>query len=259
MSVFALRQFSEEGEASSLILSYQDKVNSAEQMYDAAPRENDDPQKYRMLCVCARINSSCCYLLSRICNNISWIVGRAKEIFSKANEIPYFMTHPNLIISLLYRQRVKDAMANLQAIRTTTTLSKIEPCHSIEGNLNAEKKCRERVETLRKHKVQFDLLLNQGAPISQKFVDNLMKSPAPMQCVFDDFRKNFITFNGTGRLFSLKTFFQEEYSSCDPEIEIDVYRVNPDLIKRAISAPEKVLPAEGYRRAMLKKHKMMKG
>jgi hypothetical protein len=229
MSSLVLRRIPAVEEASIVDLSHQDLLKHES---DAVAQE-ENSQKCRMARTCARINSCCCYFLSRISNNILWVAGRACEI--KVNEIPYFLTHPGLIVSLLYRERVKAALANLQAIRITTTLSKIEPSHPIEGNWRAEQKCRERMEKLRDQKSRFDILLNRDAPISQAFIDDILKSTLPMQCVCDNFSKKFITFNGTGRLFSLKAFFLEEYPNCDPKIEIDVYRVNPGLIKKAIS------------------------
>jgi hypothetical protein len=229
MSIFALSKASQDERTSSLILPHQ--KNKAEQMPDDVSQETAS-QKCRMCCVCCRINSTCCSLQARISNNIRWMVARAKEI--KVKEIPYFLSHPSLIISLLYRQRVKDAIANLQPRRIITALSMIEPSHAIEGNLHAMIKCRARVLELNRHKAEFDSLLKQGAPISQQLADKLMKSTSPIQCVFDNGLKKYISFNGTGRLFSLKIFFLEEYSGRDPKIEITVYRVDPVLIKRAI-------------------------
>ncbi len=164
--------------------------------------------------------STCC---SRVSNNFWWVVGRAREI--KLREIPYFLLHPSLIISLIYRQRVKDAMVNSVSKKMSVKLSMIVPSHPIKGNWVAENKCRERVFILKENK---DLLLS-GNTVSQKFILKLMPSSAPIQCVYD--KKRFITFQGTGRIFALKECFEKE----DPTIEITVYNVSPALFRKAIT------------------------
>lgn len=165
------------------------------------------------------------------------MIGRAREL--KLKEIPYFVTHPRLIINLLYRERVKRVMGNLQAERKVetvcTTLSMIEPSHPIAGNFYAERTCRERIDVLKTHRVEFTRLLNRNDPITENLLDKLLKSTLPIQCVFDKTRKKYISFDGTGRLFALKSFFQKEFPRCDPKIEISVFHVHPDLLKRAIS------------------------
>lgn len=166
---------------------------------------------------------SCC--CSRICNNFWWVVGRAREL--KIREMPYFLLHPSLIISLIYRQRVKDAMANSISAKMTVKLSMIVPSHPIKGNWVAENKCRERVVVLKENKV---LLLSGG--ISQKLIEKLMPSSAPIQCVYDQNSRKYITFQGTGRIFALKDFFQRQ----DPTIEIAVYKVSPSVFRRAITS-----------------------
>lgn len=164
---------------------------------------------------------SCC---SRVSNNFWWVVGRAREI--KIREMPYFLLHPSLIISLIYRQRVKDAMAKSVSAKMTIKLSMIVPSHPIKGNWIAENKCRERVVILKKNR---DLLLS--GRLSEKLTNKLMPSSAPIQCVYDQSSRKYITFQGTGRIFALKECFEKE----DPTIEIIVYTVSPAIFRRAIT------------------------
>jgi len=116
-------------------------------------------------------------------------------------------------------------MANSVSEKMSVKLSMIVPSHPIKGNWVAENKCCERVVILKKNKD----LLQSGNTYSLELIQKLMPSSAPIQCVYDE--KRFITFQGTGRIFALKEFFQKE----DPSIEITVYKVSPALFRKAIT------------------------
>ncbi|MES2273272.1 MAG: hypothetical protein V4487_03685 [Chlamydiota bacterium] len=169
----------------------------------------------------------------RISNNITWMIGRVKEVASKANEIPYFIRHPRLIIKLYYRQRVKDAMMNLEPTQIKTKLSQILPAHPIEGNSPAVNKNRERVLALKKYKQQFANLFCHHKPITKEWIERIMQSTSPMQFAFGNHTGKYITFSGNSRLIALKLFCSEEFPNLDPEIEIPIYLIDPRLIDDA--------------------------
>lgn len=153
---------------------------------------------------------------------------------SRAKEIPFLLTHPRVIVEKYHRKRVRDAMEGKTPKKIIVKLSEILPAHPLEGNAAAEAKNKERIAALKKNRVQFDDLFSTRQPITQEFIDSIMESTSPIQLAYDERSGKCIAFDGNSRLIAIKRFFKEVYPDKDPEIEINVYKVDSQLMKPAL-------------------------
>lgn len=160
----------------------------------------------------------------------------------RAQEIPFLVQNPDVLVNKYYRKRVRDAMANIKPIKVQVKLSDILPAHPLEGNPTAVSKNKERIEALKKNKPEFDKRLKAQEPLTQEFIEGNMESSSPIQLAYDKASGKCIAFDGNSRLIAIKRFFAEAYPGVDPIIEINAYPVAPDLIKHAIPKSDYSLP-----------------
>jgi hypothetical protein len=177
--------------------------------------------------------SFCGHVCSRVSGSITflrWAAQQVREIASKAEEIPYFLRRPWILIDLCYRARVKYVIARQKPLLQCVKLSEIISSHPLEGNSFAMKKNAERVGLLIVNKVHFDTCIKSREPFTQELLERLMPSSSPLQAAYSAHFGKFVVFNGNSRILALKAFVAMAYTNENPAIEINTYTVNPRLI-----------------------------